>query len=99
MAAFQRKFGGEQRRYSSYRTFDKYQQNRNHENKQQKYKKHYAKWPNKLNRVRAAFGRLHSVWRYSQIFRRTKLGIFNACLYITQIWLIPNTITHNNFRY
>lgn len=53
---------------------------------------------NRLNKARAAFGRLQPVWRSSQISRRTKLRIFNACVkstltYGSETWLISNTIT------
>ncbi|XP_065361932.1 uncharacterized protein LOC135955509 [Calliphora vicina] len=41
---------------------------------------------NRLNKARAALGRLQPVWRNSQISRRTKLRIFNACVKSTLLY-------------
>ena len=52
----------------------------------------------RINKARAAFGRMYAVWSSSQISRRTKLRIFNACvksvlLYGSETWLVSNSIT------
>ena len=52
----------------------------------------------RLNKARAAFGRMHAVWASSQISRRTKLRIFSSCvksilLYGSETWLVSNSIT------
>ena len=51
----------------------------------------------RINKTRAAFGRMYVVWSSWQRFRRTKLRIFNACvksvlLYGSETWLVSNSI-------
>ena len=52
----------------------------------------------RLNKARAAFGRMYAVWSCSQIFRRMKRRIFNACvksvlLYGSETVLVSNSST------
>lgn len=35
---------------------------------------------NRISQAKRAFGRLHMIWRSSQLSRKTKLSIFNACV-------------------
>ena len=51
----------------------------------------------RLNKARAAFGRMHAVWASLQISRRTKLGICSSCvksilLYGSATCLVSNSI-------
>ena len=59
---------------------------------------------NSLNRAKAAFRRLHSVWKSLYMSKRTKLRIFKACvkstsLYNSETWLISSNITQIFFLF